>query len=120
MLNAPALDPLGEEDLAAYTSVLEEVRLELESRAALVRDGADVPTGGISFGQRDGGGNSIAIQRFEDVAIHGQAVQQLTDVDLAIERLAEGTFGICPGCGRQIAIDRLNVLPWAATCVACA
>jgi DnaK suppressor protein len=120
MPNAPDPDPLGQEDLAAYASVLEEVRLELENRAALLRDGADIPTGGISFGKRVGEGTSIAIQRFEDVAIHGQAVQQLNAVDQAIARLDEGTYGICPGCNRQIPIDRLNVLPWAATCVACA
>lgn len=113
-------DPLGEEDLAAYRSVLEEVRTELEHRAALLRDGADIPVGGISFGKRVGEGTSIAIQRFEDVAIHGQAVQQLTAVEQAIERLDAGTFGICPGCNRQIAVERLDVLPWAATCVACA
>ena len=65
-------------------------------------------------------GTGIAIQRFEDVAIHGQAVQQLVAVEEAIARLDDNTFGICPGCHRQISIDRLNVLPWAATCVACA
>jgi DnaK suppressor protein len=120
MHDASASDPLGDEDLAAYRSVLEEVRAELEHRAALLRDGADVPTGGISFGKRVGEGTSIAVQRFEDVAIHGQAVQQLSAVEQALERLDAGTFGMCPGCNRQIPIDRLNVLPWADTCVACA
>ncbi len=82
--------PLDDTDLAAYRSVLEEVRLELEHRAALLRDGADIPSGGISFGKRVGEGTSIAIQRFEDVAIHGQAVQQLSDVEQALARLARG------------------------------
>jgi DnaK suppressor protein len=100
--------------------VLEEVRLELEYQAALLRDGADVPTAGISFGKRVGEGTTIAIQRFEDVAIHGQAVLQLAAVEQAIDRTAEGTFGICPGCNRAIPLERLNVLPWAATCVTCA
>jgi len=85
-----------------------------------MRDGADIPSGAISFGKRVGEGTSIAIQRFEDVAIHGQVVQQLTAVGQAIDRLSDGTFGICPVCHRQIPIDRLDVIPWAATCVRCA
>jgi RNA polymerase-binding transcription factor DksA len=116
MLDAPVHDPLGDEDLAAYAAVLEEVRVELEHRADLVRDGADVPTAGVSFGKN----TSIAGERFEDVAIHGQAVLQMTAIEQALARIDEGTFGICPGCNRAIPIDRLNVLPWAATCVACA
>jgi DnaK suppressor protein len=120
MPDAAASIPLSDEDLAAYGSVLEELRAELEHRAALMRDGADIPSGGISFGKRVGEGTNIAIQRFEDVAIHGQVLQQLAAVDQALERLAEGTFGICPVCHHQIAIDRLDVIPWAATCVACA
>jgi len=111
---------LSDDDLAAYGSVLDELRCALEHRAALMRDGADIPSGAISFGKRVGEGTSFAIQRFEDVAIHGQVLQQLTAVGQALDRLADGTFGICPVCHQQIPIDRLDVIPWAATCVRCA
>jgi DnaK suppressor protein len=118
-------DPLRHElctpdDLAAYGAVLEELRVDLERRAAALRQGTELPSGGISFGKRVGEGTSIAIERFADVAIHGQVLQQLAAVDKAIARLDDGSFGICPGCGRPIAIARLDVIPWAATCVACA
>ena len=67
-----------------------------------------------------GDGTSIATQRFEDVTIHGQVLQQLAAVDQALAHMAGGTFGICLVCNHQIAIDRLDVIPWAATCVTCA
>lgn len=120
MPNSPSSALLDNDDLVAFDSVLEELRKELEHRAALMREGADIPSGGISFGKRVGEGTSIAIQRFEDVAIHGQVLQQLAAVDQALAHMAGGTFGICLVCNKQIAIDRLDVIPWAATCVACA
>lgn len=96
------------------------LRDELESRAAALRAGAEVPSGGISFGKRVGEGTSIAIERFTDVAIHDQIVQQLGAVDAALLRVAEGTYGICEVCKRPIAAERLEAIPWAATCVSCA
>lgn len=79
-----------------------------------------MPTGGISFGKRVGEGTNIAIERFADVAIHDQIIQQLLAVDAALVRVANGTYGICEVCQQPIAPERLEAIPWAATCVACA
>jgi DnaK suppressor protein len=96
------------------------LRDDLERRAAALRAGADVPSGGISFGKRVGEGTSIAIERFADVAIHDQIVQQLTAVEAAMARVAEGKYGVCGVCRHPIAAERLEAIPWAATCVSCA
>ena len=101
-------------------ATLEALRDELEARAAVLRAGANVPSGGISFGKRVGEGTSIAIERFADVAIHDQIIQQLAAVEAALVRVADGIYGVCGVCGRNIAPERLEVIPWAATCVSCA
>jgi len=44
----------------------------------------------------------------------------LGEIEAALERLEEGEFGICQGCGEQIPQRRLEALPWARYCVACA
>jgi DnaK suppressor protein len=108
--------PSSDDLIASLTAVHDD----LESRAASLRAGANVPSGGISFGKRVGEGTSIAIERFADVAIHDQIMQQLAEVDDALIRVAEGRYGVCGVCGRQIAAERLEAIPWAATCVACA
>jgi DnaK suppressor protein len=99
---------------------LVELRTELQARAEKLRSGADVPSGGISFGKRVGEGTNIAIERFADVAIHEQVMHQLAAVESALARLDDGEYGRCTACGREIAAERLEAVPWAATCVACA
>lgn len=106
-------------DLDAARARLVAARADLQEQAAAVRAGADVPSGGISFGKRVGEGTSIAIERFAEVAIHDQLVHQLAAVEAALARVDEGTYGVCTGCGRSIPAERLEVIPWAATCVAC-
>lgn len=101
-------------------ALLEALHDDLENRATALRAGADVPSGGISFGKRVGEGTSIAIERFADVAIHDQIIQQLAAVDAALIRVSEGTYGVCEVCRNRIPPERLEAIPWAATCVACA
>ncbi len=43
----------------------------------------------------------------------------LKDVQAAIARLANGSFGICLHCEEEIPEKRLKAIPWAAYCVAC-
>lgn len=43
----------------------------------------------------------------------------LNQVNLALERIEQGTFGQCQDCGQEISQDRLPALPYAAYCVAC-
>jgi len=37
----------------------------------------------------------------------------------ALERLNDGSFGICVDCGGQIGLRRLQALPWASHCLQC-
>lgn len=40
-------------------------------------------------------------------------------VEAARDRIRDGTFGVCLGCGAEIAMKRLQAIPWAALCVSC-
>ena len=41
----------------------------------------------------------------------------LHDVDRALGKTEEGTYGTCERCGRPIARERLEALPWASSCI---
>lgn len=97
----------------------------LDKRADLLRrmagiSAAPTDSGGISFGKRVGDGTSIAVERLTQVAAHEQMLDQLAEVDRALEKLDEGTYGRCDSCGATIPEGRLEVHPWAIRCVACA
>jgi RNA polymerase-binding protein DksA len=46
--------------------------------------------------------------------------KMLSDIDEALSRIEAGTYGICEGNGEPIPKARLNAIPWARYCVACA
>ncbi len=41
------------------------------------------------------------------------------DIQLALQAIEEGTYGVCRRCDRQIPRKRLDAVPWARMCVAC-
>jgi len=44
---------------------------------------------------------------------------QLEEVAAALERIRQGTFGTCEGCGSEIGMERLRALPFTRHCVPC-
>jgi DnaK suppressor protein len=105
---------------------VDDVRAALQAKAADVRaqmDQLSAPTaeaGGISFGKRVGDGTSLAVERLSQVAAHDRLQRLLDDVRRAEQKLDDGTYGMCDGCGQAIAPARLEALPWAVECVECA
>ncbi|HTC86201.1 MAG TPA: TraR/DksA C4-type zinc finger protein [Candidatus Acidoferrum sp.] len=66
---------------------------------------------------------AAATQVFEqqrDLALRDRSEQQLALVEGALARIEAGTFGTCVRCGLPIAPERLEALPWAEHCIACA
>ncbi|WP_414496722.1 TraR/DksA C4-type zinc finger protein [Streptomyces sp. CRN 30] len=45
--------------------------------------------------------------------------RDLARIDEAAARLDEGTYGTCLTCARPVPAERLEILPYARTCVAC-
>jgi len=45
--------------------------------------------------------------------------EKLLEIDKALERMAEGTYGRCAECGDPISMKRLEVKPAAMYCIAC-
>ncbi|MDK3256823.1 TraR/DksA family transcriptional regulator [Blastococcus capsensis] len=45
--------------------------------------------------------------------------RQIEEIDAALTRLDGGTYGRCTGCGAVIPEERLELRPFASTCVSC-
>lgn len=70
--------------------------------------------------EHDPEGSSTAFERAHVVSLLAQARDHLAELDRASQRLEEGTYGQCVGCGEPIPTDRLEIRPAARTCVRCA
>jgi DnaK suppressor protein len=57
----------------------------------------------------------VEMQQKQAILIHDQALLQ--EVDDALARIENGTYGRCIVCGRAIPQKRLEAIPWAARCV---
>jgi len=45
--------------------------------------------------------------------------RELSEIETALERMAEGNYGICDGCETNIPLARLQALPYATYCIQC-
>jgi DnaK suppressor protein len=103
----------------AAAIALAEKRAALEGQIAAIT-AAPQDMGGISFGKRVGEGTSIAVERLSQIAAHDRLQATLAEVARAEEKLAEGTHGRCDRCTQPIAPARVEAMPWATLCIACA
>ena len=46
--------------------------------------------------------------------------RELREIEAALERIAEGTYGICEKCGKEISEGRLKLIPYTRFCRECA
>jgi DnaK suppressor protein len=60
---------------------------------------------------------SEMFERSRDLSIVEDLEAQLTEVDHAIHRIEQGTFGRCEACGREIGTERLQARPAARFCL---
>jgi DnaK suppressor protein len=70
--------------------------------------------------EHDPEGPTIAFEREHTAALIGQGRRHLEEIDAALERVADGSYGQCTSCGRPIGAARLAARPAAATCIDCA
>ncbi|GGB82211.1 suppressor protein DnaK [Knoellia flava TL1] len=69
--------------------------------------------------EHDPEGATIAFERSQVDALAQQARSHLDEVDAALSRLGDGSYGTCERCGNEIAAARLEARPTARTCVTC-
>jgi RNA polymerase-binding transcription factor DksA len=88
-------------------------RLEDEANS-LIEDGE---MGDVQFDDESGEGDTMVVERERDLALSAQARQTVSDIDAALERLGDGTYGYSLVSGRPIPRERLEAIPWATELV---
>jgi RNA polymerase-binding protein DksA len=95
------------------------------ARAAIDNLHADHPgsiadeSGEASVDTHMGDVATVTFDRELDYTLEDSEEAKLAAVDRALARIDEGTFGTCQNCGQQIAVARLEALPYAELCIDC-
>jgi DnaK suppressor protein len=94
-------------------------RTELTVELGRLTEPRTDPVGNVSFGKRIGDGTTEAVERINTTAAARSLAASVAEVDRALAKLDEGTYGRCDDCGRPIPEERLEAVPWTSLCVEC-
>jgi DnaK suppressor protein len=115
-MGASGIDDEQGKDLRA--SLLQK-RAEIIARVDQLGEHDPAEVANLGFGKRIGDGTTYAVERMTDAYQARTIYSTVAEIDQALVRLDEGTYGRCVVCGELIPEERLQAVPWAALCVPC-
>jgi DnaK suppressor protein len=76
-------------------------------------------TGEVDYGEGFADAAAATAERTEVIGLVDSLKSTLDAVDTALERIAEGKYGLCKSCGKEIGTARLEFRPDSVLCVDC-
>jgi RNA polymerase-binding protein DksA len=111
-------------DTDEFRTLLEQERARLTSAVGFLHDEnpgtIEEELGEVGSGGTDNHLGDTATATFDrelDQGLEEGAQQTLAEIDAALKRIEDGTYGICEICGKPIGAERLRALPWARLCI---
>jgi len=77
-------------------------------------------TGELVVGGADNHLGDIATATYDrelEYGLEENSEHVLAEIDAALKRIEDGTYGTCNSCGKPIGEERLEALPWATLCI---
>ena len=72
-----------------------------------------------AYGNHLGDTATVTYDRELGYTLEENSEHVLTDIDAALKRIEDGTYGVCSNCGTEIPEERLEARPWATLCIDC-
>lgn len=92
-----------------------DLQAELDRLTEPPEEGASV-----GFGKRIGDGTTEAVERLATTATARSIAASIKDIDSALVKVDDGTYGMCDSCGEAIGDARLEALQASTLCIGCA
>jgi len=103
----------------AVRAALQERRERLTSELAALMEIPRDPMTAVSFGKRVGDGTTQAVERLNQVGAAKELAAMLVDVERALVKVDQGSYGVCDRCHTVVPEERLEARPWSVLCVRC-
>ena len=110
---------IGEAKLRELRSALEAQRDNLRREITEQGGSPDVDEADIDVERGFADSAHSTAERARMLSVMKALRANLRWVDRALTKMELGTYGVCERCGRPIAIERLDALPWAILCIDC-
>jgi DnaK suppressor protein len=101
------------EERRSYMSSAEALKAQADSLAL------EHEPGDVQFDEEGGEGGTANVDREIDLYLSAQARATVVEIDRALQKIEDGTYGSCEQCGDAIPDARLQALPYAALCITC-
>jgi DnaK suppressor protein len=98
----------------------DQARAEAATLDADLRSLFDASRSSNADDEHDPEGTTIAYERAQLTAVLAATRRRIGELEVALQRLASGSYGVCEVCGQPIPAARLDARPTARTCVGCA
>jgi len=109
---------MDEQRIDHFRELLGNLRQELRASLASTNESADPVSPDRAIGRLTRQDAMLAQQMALELRRRNQT--RLGQIDTALRRIEDGTYGICARCDEEISLNRLNVRPEALFCVRCA
>ena len=115
--------PFTKKELGDLRKQLQEERGELERQVAEIEEGSfgsaqsDLTGELASFDEEYADAGTATFERERDLSLSNNIRDLMDKIDKALERIDEGTYGLCERCGRPIEKARIKALPYASLCI---
>jgi len=107
---------MDEQELSQFKKQLESMKVEINSDVEKTLTEMTSQTGNIPDPNDRA---TMESDRSFELRIRGRERKLMEKVDEALARIEDGTYGICAGCGEEIAVKRLQARPVAKFCIDC-
>jgi len=105
-------------DLSSIKSELEGLKSNLKARIQALENDKQRVKGAVSADFEEQAVDTENDEVVDQLEVLG--IDELALVNAALEKIENGTFGVCTDCGEKIGEARLKALPYAGICVQCA
>lgn len=89
--------------------------LERENPGSLEEELGEIGSGGTD--NHLGDTATATFDRELDQGLEEGAQQTLDEIEAALIRIEDGSYGVCEICGEPIGAERLSAIPWARLCI---
>ncbi len=119
----PTKSPFGKREIADVRKRLQEERRQLQRQAAEIEEASfrgpqsEVAGDVAGMDEEYADAGTATFERERDLSLSNN-IRDLTEkIDRALERIEEGSYGLCERCGRPIEKARIKALPYATLCL---